>query len=195
MQKTLQIPLTHDQVALIDASDFPIIAAFRWRATWNNGQHRYYATAGTKRVDGRITTIYMHRLITGCPKGKEVDHLNHDTLDNRRENLRAGSHKENMQNGRFALATHCPLGHPYDEANTYRDRKGRRCRRCAAIRQNKVYAAETPEQTLRRAATKKAYYERTRDVRQQQMREYADSHREQIRAYQMEWRAQRKKGT
>ncbi len=30
-----------------------------------------------------------------------------------------------------AVKTHCPNGHPYDDVNTYRDRKGRRCRACA----------------------------------------------------------------
>lgn len=37
-----------------------------------------------------------------------------------------------LANGR---KTHCPYGHPYDEANTYTDRKGgRNCRACQRIR-------------------------------------------------------------
>jgi HNH endonuclease len=31
-----------------------------------------------------------------------------------------------------ASKTDCPQGHPYDEANTYRDKRGRHCRACNA---------------------------------------------------------------
>ena len=37
------------------------------------------------------TKLLMHRYIMDAPKGKEVDHINGDTLDNRRENLRVVS--------------------------------------------------------------------------------------------------------
>lgn len=40
----------------------------------------------------------MHRLIMGFPVNMEVDHINGDTLDNRRCNLRICTHAENMAN-------------------------------------------------------------------------------------------------
>jgi HNH endonuclease/AP2 domain len=42
----------------------------------------------------------MHRAILGAQPGQMVDHRNHDTLDNRRENLRFCSYSENAQNSR-----------------------------------------------------------------------------------------------
>lgn len=44
----------------------------------------------------------MHRLIFGLNPGDrvEIDHINHDGLDNRRTNLRMASHAENHQNRR-----------------------------------------------------------------------------------------------
>lgn len=40
----------------------------------------------------------LHRVITGCPEGKIVDHINHDPLDNRRSNMRICSVGENNSN-------------------------------------------------------------------------------------------------
>ena len=40
----------------------------------------------------------MHRFLINAPKGKSVDHINGDTLDNRKENIRLCSHKENIRN-------------------------------------------------------------------------------------------------
>jgi len=42
--------------------------------------------------------VIVHRFLTGCPRGLEVDHINHDSLDNRKANLRVVRHAENMQN-------------------------------------------------------------------------------------------------
>lgn len=41
---------------------------------------------------------YMHRMILDAPKGKYVDHINRNTLDNRRENIRIVTHADNMRN-------------------------------------------------------------------------------------------------
>jgi hypothetical protein len=44
--------------------------------------------------------VLMHRLILGLPPGRalQADHINHDKLDNRRNNLRVVSQQGNMQN-------------------------------------------------------------------------------------------------
>lgn len=48
-----------------------------------------------KRIKG-----LLHRLIMDCPKGLEVDHINHDNLDNRKNNLRIVTRKQNRYNTR-----------------------------------------------------------------------------------------------
>lgn len=40
----------------------------------------------------------MHRLVMNCPDGLVVDHRNHDKRDNRKENLRICTDKENKHN-------------------------------------------------------------------------------------------------
>lgn len=41
---------------------------------------------------------YIHRLVLGNPKGLEIDHINHDILDNRKENLRIVTKSQNAAN-------------------------------------------------------------------------------------------------
>lgn len=43
-------------------------------------------------------TLFMHRLVAQTPKGLVTDHINHDTLDNRSENLRAVNNSINRIN-------------------------------------------------------------------------------------------------
>jgi hypothetical protein len=42
--------------------------------------------------------ILLHRLIMNCPNDMVVDHINHDTTDNRKVNLRVVTHQQNMMN-------------------------------------------------------------------------------------------------
>lgn len=195
MGQGIRVALSRGQFALIDEADFPLVSGLQWFAT-PSSTGQFYAAARVKNASGRSTSLYMHRLITGAPKGKEVDHVNHDTLDNRRENLRIGSHKDNMQNGKFALATHCPKGHPYDEKNTLwmKSKNGRQCKECARQWTAEALARETPEQKADREAKKKAYYLRNHEAEKAKRRAYAKAHPEEARARYKKWYDARKRG-
>lgn len=58
----------------------------------------YYIMFHTRMIKGKRKLLYLHRFITNCPKGMTVDHINHNTLDNRRSNLRVCSMKDNNRN-------------------------------------------------------------------------------------------------
>ena len=50
------------------------------------------------KIDGK--TVWLHRFILDAPRGTDVDHRNHNTLDNTRQNIVVGSHADNMRNCR-----------------------------------------------------------------------------------------------
>ena len=82
---------------LVDESDAPFLRQWRWGI---NPAGTGYAVrhAGTRGKNYRA--ILMHRVIMGLDSSNllEVDHINHDTLDNRHCNLRCVSHAQNLQN-------------------------------------------------------------------------------------------------
>ncbi|NMF00054.1 HNH endonuclease [Aneurinibacillus aneurinilyticus] len=81
----------------IDTEDLPKVKSFpnSWVAHLSSGY--VYANAGI-RVDGKQKTIKLHRFILDAPDGFDVDHINHDTLDNRKSNLRVVTRAQNSQN-------------------------------------------------------------------------------------------------
>jgi len=69
---------------LIDEQDTDVAGPWKWRVTHNG--YVYRNSWGAVQVK-----IYLHRAImrvTHASREVEVDHINHDKLDNRRENLR-----------------------------------------------------------------------------------------------------------
>jgi len=94
----IEIPLTQGQVALIDDEDYELVSQYKWCARWNHNTKSYYAVTNIRKSDGTRTTLQMHRLIMDAKKGEEVDHINHDTLDNRKSELRLCTRSENGRN-------------------------------------------------------------------------------------------------
>jgi hypothetical protein len=93
-----QIPLTQGKFALVDDNDYEELSQCNWCAAWNCHTRSFYAQRHSSSVNGKRTIILMHRVILGAKSGQESDHRNHDTLDNRRENLRLCTHNENQHN-------------------------------------------------------------------------------------------------
>ena len=81
-----KIPLTRGKFAIVDDCDFERVNAHNW----------------SYHTDGYATSKMgvMHRFILNAPKGTQVDHRNHDTLDNRRENIWLCTPSQNRLNNR-----------------------------------------------------------------------------------------------
>ena len=77
---------------LIDPEDYQKFVKGYSFSLHNLGYVQYTSTK-----DG-LHNKRLHRMIMGEPDGREVDHKNTDKLDNRRENLRIATHKQNCKN-------------------------------------------------------------------------------------------------
>ena len=80
-------------IVLISLSDVEKVKRGKWCACYDKSIDNYY-------IRGRIDKkqIQLHRYLTDCPKDLQVDHINRNTLDNRQENLRIVTNKENSHN-------------------------------------------------------------------------------------------------
>lgn len=88
-----KIPLTQNNLALVDDDDYEKISEYKWR------NHNGYAARTTPRSAEVRTTILMHREILGdIPEGMDVDHINGNKSDNRRSNLRIVTRQQNCHN-------------------------------------------------------------------------------------------------
>lgn len=94
------IQLTQWQITLVDDGDFEWLSQWKWHAQWDPDTKSYYAVRSALRGDGKQELIRMHRVILGLGPGELGDHKDHDTLNNRRDNLRRCTHSQNMANGR-----------------------------------------------------------------------------------------------
>lgn len=85
------IPLSLGRVAVVDDDDYPYLSRFSWYCDGT-----YAVRTGVHK--GVRYAVKMHRVILHAPGTREVDHINGDTLDNRKDNLRLVTHGQNMQN-------------------------------------------------------------------------------------------------
>jgi len=90
-----EIALTQGKFALVDEDDFEWLNQWKWFC--NMG----YARRKAKTVNGGRQTIHMHREILRSPPKSSGDHINGNTLDNRKINLRESSVIENCRNRRL----------------------------------------------------------------------------------------------
>lgn len=99
------IPLTQGKFAIVDDEDFEKVSKYKWCAQYKKNTDSFYAVRGTSKTENGIRkqkTISMQRFIMDEPKGMVIDHINHATLDNRKENLRVCTIAENSRNRRVS---------------------------------------------------------------------------------------------
>lgn len=90
-----ELQLINGYTALVDEADLPLVSPHRWRGVRNLNHVYVLANIGGK-------TERLHRYLMGLKHGERlvVDHINGDTLDNRRANLKVCTYSENNLNRR-----------------------------------------------------------------------------------------------
>lgn len=92
-----KILLTQDKSTLVDDKDYERVNKFKW----------FVQTSPSGKQQARNRRIgLLSRFILNPPVNKVVDHINGDSLDNRRKNLRVCSIKENGRNVRKKASTY-----------------------------------------------------------------------------------------
>lgn len=95
-----KIKLTQGKFALVDNTDYNKVSKYKWCCSKQG--HTFFAE---RRLNNLL--VRMHRFILKLKRGdrKEIDHINHNGLDNRRSNLRVCTRSQNLWNLRLLRRT------------------------------------------------------------------------------------------
>lgn len=89
------IRTTNNKKVLVDSDDYEKLVKIKWCTGRVRKSNIYYAKASGTKID----KILMHRFILNITDSKIfVDHINGNSLDNRKENLRLCNNSQNLCN-------------------------------------------------------------------------------------------------
>jgi len=84
------------KIILFDLDDLELINKYGWGVRFDG--YNFYGSAFDVYNPKAKKLLIFHRLITNCPDDKIIDHINRNTLDNRKINLRICEQRDNMLN-------------------------------------------------------------------------------------------------
>lgn len=92
---TMQVQISDGTFVLVDDEDYEYLMQWKWSA--HSSKHGY-AMRGEHIGNRKYEYFLMHRVLIEAKKGECVDHINGDTRDNRKENLRIATKQQNSMN-------------------------------------------------------------------------------------------------
>lgn len=113
----------------VDIEDYKLFFDRKINISFDDHTNTFYA----KTKDGAV-----HKLIMNTPEKMYVDHINHNALDNRRNNLRIVNNSINQRNASIRKDNKTGVKGVYLEDDRYIafwvDDKGKRCRKSFSVR-------------------------------------------------------------
>ena len=88
-------------IVLIDLDDIEKVNKIKWSANFDKTINNYYIVGWERNNYKNRKRIKLHRYIMNCSNNMQIDHINRNTLDNRKCNLRIVSQQENANNKGF----------------------------------------------------------------------------------------------
>lgn len=95
MRKLLIGTDNFNRTIMIDDEDYDFVSSKKWNVA-NNKYNKNAGSYFSTRHNGK--RIYLHRLLMNAPRNKQVDHIDGDTLNNTRANLRLATIAQNAAN-------------------------------------------------------------------------------------------------
>lgn len=101
-----EIKLTNSNLTtIIDDEDYPRVSKYKWRKD-KDSRTNYFTVRGT--VDNK--NVYLHRFVLGLKNSKQVvDHIDRNTLNNQKSNLRLVTQRENVLNSNTKKESHISI--------------------------------------------------------------------------------------
>lgn len=92
-----KLKLTRGHVAIVDDDVYKWAKKFYWQSV-NNRKKHYVCSGRWCKLKKKMYSVKLHREIMKAKPSDVVDHINHNTFDNRRKNLRITTRTQNAQN-------------------------------------------------------------------------------------------------
>lgn len=97
------LTLTKGYETKIDLCDINLVGQYNWYAVVLKNKitsENIYASRVCKNTKNVEKQIYLHRILLNAEDGQQIDHINGDSLDNTRNNLRFATIAKNNMNRR-----------------------------------------------------------------------------------------------